>query len=71
MSRLTVRKPSTKFLAMAVVIALVGLTGAVSAVLEHQLRTEWVTIRASDPPPPIPYSAVDNSLHSDPEKDGQ
>ena len=68
--RLTHRKASTRFL--AVTIALIGLTGAaVRVVLEHQSRTEWVTIRASDPPPPIPYSAVDKSHQPDSEKDGQ
>ena len=68
--RLTHRKASTRFL--AVTIALIGLTGAaVRVVLKHQSRTEWVTIRASDPPPPIRYSAVDKSHQPDPEKDGQ
>ena len=71
MSRLTLRKASSRFLAI-VAIALVGVTGAaVHVVLEHQSRTEWVTIRAADPPPPISYSAVDNSPQPDPEKDGQ
>jgi hypothetical protein len=60
MSQLGIRKRSTTLLAIA--IALIGFTGAIArAVVKHQSRTEWVTINASDPPPPLPYPAVDAS----------